>query len=131
MRSVLVAALALCACTDDPRKDILDQLAALPDVTVTEWTPPADFTAEPGYRFFDLTFTQPIDHDNPSAGTFVQHGYLMHADPDAPLVFYTSGYGAGAAARCRSPQRSSPRTSCRSSIGSTPSRERTMSTGPS
>ncbi|NVB77211.1 MAG: hypothetical protein HOV81_02345 [Kofleriaceae bacterium] len=95
MRRLLVAALALCACTDDPPKDILDQLAALPDVTVTEWTPPADFMAAPGYRFFDLTFTQPIDHDNPSAGTFVQHGSLMHKDADAPLVFYTSGYGAG------------------------------------
>lgn len=96
MRFVLVAAaLAVCgACTDTP--DIREQLAALPGVTVAEWTPPMELAPEPGYRYFDLTFTQPIDHDDPGAGTFTQHAYLMHRDTSAPLVLYTSGYGAGA-----------------------------------
>lgn len=85
----------LAACGDDgDDRDILDQLADLDNVTVTEWFPPADFGAEEGYRYFDLTFTQPIDHANPSGPTFEQHAYLQHRDSSAPLVFYTSGYGA-------------------------------------
>jgi hypothetical protein len=95
MRVALALVALLAACGDDAAGgDILDQLGALPNVTVTEWVPPTDFGAEEGYRFFDLTFTQPIDHDNPTGGTFEQHAYLMHRDSTAPLVFYTSGYGA-------------------------------------
>lgn len=100
MRSAVCLAAVLvwgaCDDPDDAPKDILDALGSLPGVTVTEWTPPAmNFTPTPGYRYFDLTFTQPIDHDKPSAGTFTQHAYLMHRDEAAPLVLYTSGYGAG------------------------------------
>lgn len=89
----MVALLAACGDGADGG-DVLDQLTALPNVTVTEWIPPADFGAEEGYRYFDLTFTQPIDHANPTGATFEQHAYLMHRDTSAPLVFYTSGYGA-------------------------------------
>lgn len=89
----LLALLAACGDNGDDR-DILDQLAGLDNVAVTEWIPPADFGAEDGYRYFDLTFTQPIDHANPSGPTFEQHAYLQHRDRSAPLVFYTSGYGA-------------------------------------
>ena len=98
MRPVaLAAALAVCgACTDGTPKDILEQIGELPGVAITEWAPPTmGFTPEPGYRYFDVTFEQPIDHDSPGAGTFTQHAYLMHRDPGAPLVLYTSGYGAG------------------------------------
>lgn len=96
MRVLAVVAVLLVACGDDGADpDILDQLGALPNATVTEWIPPADFGAEEGYRYFDIEFTQPIDHANPSTGTFQQYAALMHRDPSAPLVFYTSGYGAG------------------------------------
>jgi hypothetical protein len=78
---------------------VLDQLNALPGVTATEWTPPAQgFTAEPGYRYFDLTFTEPIDHAG-DAGTFELHAALMHADQAAPLVVYAGGYDLDGAAR--------------------------------
>jgi hypothetical protein len=80
---------------DAPPGEIGAQLAALPGVTVTEWIPPSNFTPEPGYRYFDLWFTQPIDHDHPEAGTFQQYVALMHRDSAAPLVIYTSGYDAG------------------------------------
>jgi hypothetical protein len=94
MRALALLAV-LAACGDDADdRDILDQLAGLDNVSVTEWIPPADFGAEEGYRYFDVEFTQPIDHANPSAGTFQQHASLMHRDASAPLVFYTSGYGA-------------------------------------
>ncbi|MBS1123852.1 MAG: putative secreted tripeptidyl aminopeptidase [Deltaproteobacteria bacterium] len=79
----------------DGPSDILVQLGTLPGVTVTEWAPPMGFPAEPGYRYFDLLFTQPIDHHDPSAGTFQQYVALMHRDVTAPFVIYTSGYDAG------------------------------------
>lgn len=47
----------------------------------------------PGYQRFDLTLTQPIDHDHPEAGTFMQRATLLHASDTAPMVLFTSGYG--------------------------------------
>jgi hypothetical protein len=94
-RAVLLVSL-LAACGDDlgADGDVLVQLQDLKGVTAVEWFPPADFGAEEGYRFFDVTFTQPIDHANPDGPTFQQYAALMVRDPSAPLVFYTSGYGA-------------------------------------
>src|SRR4051812_5362549 len=96
----LVAIAFLAACGDDlappdaPAGDILAQLSGLPGVTVAEWTPPTGFTPEPGYRYFDLFFTQPIDHEHPEAGTFHQYVALMHRDVEAPLVIFNGGYNA-------------------------------------
>jgi len=90
-----LALLFVLGCSGDDGDDILAQLSALPNVRVTEWTAPEGFEPEPGYRYFDLWFTQPIDHENPSAGTFEQFAALMHRDADAPLVLHTSGYGVG------------------------------------
>lgn len=95
----LVLAIGLIGCGGDdepgPPKDILGQLQSLPGVTAMEWTPPEGFEPEPGYRYYDIWFTQPVDHTNPGAGTFQQYAALMHRDLDAPLVMYTSGYDAG------------------------------------
>jgi hypothetical protein len=66
---------------------ILTELAALPGVTVVELT-----TYQPGYRRFDLHFTQPVDHDHPDGPTFQQQATLMHRDADAPLVLVSTGY---------------------------------------
>jgi hypothetical protein len=83
---------AVAACGDDGGGDLLDRLAALDGVTVQEVTPS---DPEPGLRYFDLWFTQPIDHDDdPSGATFQQYAALIHRDVDAPVVLYTSGYGA-------------------------------------
>ena len=76
---------------DDTGGDILDELAALPGVEVTEVTVE---DPEPGVRYFDLWFMQPVDHGAPGA-TFRQYAALIHVDRDAPMVVYTSGYGAG------------------------------------
>ncbi len=79
--------------TYDAGADILVQLAALPGVTALEWTSyPQGFTPEPGYRYFDLELTQPIDHDQPALGTFQQYAALMWRDPGAPLVLFNGGY---------------------------------------
>jgi hypothetical protein len=83
------------ACGDNVEREIAEQLDGLAGVTVVEWMPPDGFEPQPGYRYFDLTFEQPIDHDDPSKGTFLQYGALMHRSAEAPLVLYTSGYGAG------------------------------------
>jgi len=72
-----------CVDSDD---DILVRLEAIPGVTVTEVAIP-----EP-YRFFRLTFEQPVDHGDPDGATFTQRVTLLHRDLAAPMVLHTTGY---------------------------------------
>jgi len=69
------------------RDDLLDKLTAIPGLTVVSESQPA------GYRFFVLSFTQPVDHRHPRRGTFEQRLTLLHRSADAPVVLYTGGYG--------------------------------------
>jgi hypothetical protein len=80
------------ATPDSPPGDILDQLSALPGVTVQEFTAP--FPVD-GYRYFDLWFTEPVDHHDPTAGSFQLYASLQHRDVGAPMVVYASGYDLG------------------------------------
>lgn len=41
-----------------------------------------------------LYFTQPLDQDDPGAGSFEQRVFLAHRGYDAAVVFVTEGYGA-------------------------------------
>ncbi|MFF7387132.1 S28 family serine protease [Streptomyces scabiei] len=66
--------------------DIKDRLLAIPGVSLIEEKP------YPGYRFFVLGFTQPVDHRNPKKGTFKQRITVLHKDTARPTVFYTGGY---------------------------------------
>ncbi|MFE9765539.1 S28 family serine protease [Streptomyces sp. NPDC005808] len=66
--------------------DILDRLLAIPGMSLVQEKP---YT---GYRFFVLNYTQPIDHRNPSKGTFQQRITVLHKDTARPTVFYTGGY---------------------------------------
>ncbi|MEV0633412.1 S28 family serine protease [Streptomyces sp. NPDC050619] len=66
--------------------DIKDQLLAIPGMSLIEEKP---YT---GYRFFVLNYTQPVDHRNPSKGTFQQRITVLHKDVSRPTVFYTGGY---------------------------------------
>ncbi|WP_233160569.1 S28 family serine protease [Actinophytocola xanthii] len=69
--------------------DLADRLEALPGVTVvSEESAPA-----PGYRFFFLTYRQPVDHTNPAGPTFEQRFQLLHRAEDRPMVLHTTGYG--------------------------------------
>ncbi len=71
----------------EPQQDIADEVRALPGVSsVTEATAPA------GYRFFRITFTQPVDHKHHNRGTFEQRLTLLHKDVSRPMVMSTSGY---------------------------------------
>jgi hypothetical protein len=75
------------AAADD---DLLAALQAIPGLTVVSETQPT------GYRFFVLTYTQPVDHRHPGAGTYQQRLTLLHRSVDAPVVLYTNGYGLAA-----------------------------------
>ncbi len=97
MRCAIALAL-LAACGDNLQPDVLDQLNALDGVTATEWTPPSNFTPATGYRYFDLTFAESIDHASASS-PFELHATLMHRDASAPLVVYAGGYDLDGAAR--------------------------------
>jgi hypothetical protein len=78
--------------------DLADQIRELPGVSsVTEATAPA------GYRFFKITFTQPVDEKHPRRGTFEQRLTLLHKDVSRPMVMYTSGYYVS-----QNPSRSEP-----------------------
>lgn len=49
----------------------------------------ADYGFKEGYEFF---FDQPIDHKNPSLGTFQQRVRICVRDVNLPTVLYTHGY---------------------------------------
>ncbi|CBG72848.1 MULTISPECIES: S28 family serine protease [Streptomyces] len=70
--------------------DIKDRLLAVPGVSLIQEKP------YPGYRFFVLNFTQPVDHRNPKKGTFQQRITVLHKDTARPTVFYTGGYNVSA-----------------------------------
>ena len=45
-------------------------------------------------KAYQLVLNQPLDHQNPNAGTFKQYVYLSHIDEDSPTVLVTEGYNA-------------------------------------
>lgn len=67
---------------------LLQKLQALPGFRVTHYPTLYGFS-----ETFYIDFTQPIDHSDPSAGTFAQGFYLCYRSEGAPMVFYSSGYG--------------------------------------
>ncbi|MGD9483101.1 S28 family serine protease [Streptomyces sp. TRM70308] len=67
--------------------DIEDRLLAIDGMELVA-EKPVD-----GYRFFVLSYEQPVDHRRPWRGTFEQRVSVLHKSDDRPTVFYTSGYG--------------------------------------
>jgi hypothetical protein len=99
---ILLVASAVVGCTTadhhDPglsSDDLVARLTAL-GVTVTPQGTQVDldYVPDPEASMYELTFTQPVDHDDPSAGTFIQHAVLIHRNTAAetPMVIYTTGY---------------------------------------
>ena len=43
---------------------------------------------------YHLTLTQPLDHQAPEKGHFIQHLFLSHVGADRPMVYETEGYSA-------------------------------------
>ncbi|MFF3951811.1 S28 family serine protease [Streptomyces sp. NPDC001890] len=77
--------------------DIKDRILAIAGMSLIEEKPYA------GYRYFVLNYTQPVDHRDPSKGTFQQRITLLHKDTSRPTVFYTGGYNVST-----NPSRSEP-----------------------
>lgn len=92
---IVAAALVGSACGDNleyqglSHDQLLARLRALPGVTA-DVAP----TQEAGVDYFVLHFTQPVDHDDPSQGTFQQEVSLLHRSTLAsvPMIVQTSGY---------------------------------------
>lgn len=89
----IVIAISAVSCTDTFRLDdqftFADKLRQLPNVVSV--TAEESGTFQERYKIF---FRQPIDHSNPSAGTFDQLVYLMLNHPDSLNVLVTEGYYA-------------------------------------
>lgn len=77
--------------------DIKDRILAIPGMSLIEEKP---YT---GYRYFVLTYQQPVDHRQPRKGTFAQRITVLHKDTSRPTVFHTSGYHVST-----TPRRSEP-----------------------
>lgn len=84
LMSLLVAAPANPASAAED--DILDRLLAIDGVSLIQEKPVS------GYRYFVLSFTQPVDHRQPEGETFQQRFTVLHKDTARPTVFHTSGY---------------------------------------
>lgn len=81
------AGLMLLTATALARADILDELTAIPGLTVVE-----ERAVPSPFRFFVLSYTQPVNHLDPSRGTFEQRLTLLHRSEQAPTVAFTTGY---------------------------------------
>ncbi|MFF9812030.1 S28 family serine protease [Streptomyces sp. NPDC014006] len=93
----LSAAGAATAADASGGQDIKDRLLSIPGMSLIQEKP------YPGYRYFVLNFTQPVDHRHPSAGTFQQRITVLHKDVSRPTVFYTSGYNVSTTPSRREP----------------------------
>ncbi|MBR7839957.1 hypothetical protein KDL01_42380, partial [Actinospica durhamensis] len=65
-----------------PDDAIVRRLGSLPGVRIVEERP----STEPGHRLFVLGLRQPVDHTDPSAGTFEQRLTLLHTSTERPTV---------------------------------------------
>ncbi|MFF1283509.1 S28 family serine protease [Streptomyces sp. NPDC058299] len=77
--------------------DIKDRLLSIPGMSLVQEKP------YPGYRYFVLDYTQPVDHRHPGRGTFQQRITVLHKDISRPTVFYTSGYNVSTTPSRREP----------------------------
>lgn len=91
-RFLLLLLLLLSACTTTPTappEDLHEWLKDLPGAQIKELEPRADFP-----EAYEVRLTQPLDHDDPDAGTFEQRIYLSHKDYAVPMLIETEGYAA-------------------------------------
>jgi hypothetical protein len=60
-----------------------------PDAEITKLDTKDYFTSN-----YQLILKQPLDHKNPSAGSFKHYVYLSHTDKNKPTILVTEGYNA-------------------------------------
>jgi len=60
-----------------------------PDAEITKMELKDHFT-----KAYQLVLNEPLDHNNPEAGTFKHYVYLSHVEETMPVVLVTEGYNA-------------------------------------
>ncbi len=75
-------------------QSIIDKVGSLPNVSNVQLMESKHFNEK-----FVAYFEQPIDHNNPEKGTFLQRVFIFTVHPDSATVVVTEGYGAQYAAR--------------------------------
>ncbi|PKQ62928.1 hypothetical protein BZG01_16740 [Labilibaculum manganireducens] len=75
------------SCGQTKPKNLLTQLEEIPGVSVKKIAGDSTFAA-----YYELYFTQDLDHQNPKAGTFQQRVLLGHQSFDQPMVVELEGY---------------------------------------
>ena len=76
------------SCSREPELTLRERLQRIDGFSVMEVAPPPGFL-----QAFQVDALQPVDHNDPSRGTFSQRFYLSFRGGEAPTVFYTTGYG--------------------------------------
>ncbi|WP_282014783.1 S28 family serine protease [Marinifilum flexuosum] len=82
---LFVLSIGLAACTQPLTLE--ENLNQIPDVTVQKITGDTTYA-----EYYELYFTQPLDHENPEAGTFKQRVLLGHHAIEKPMVVEIQGY---------------------------------------
>jgi len=91
MQRALAVLAVICILACGTRETPLeDRLAMLPGSTVK-----AIEAEEPFAEAFDLRLEQPLDHQDPSVGSFNQRILVEHRGYDRPVVLVTEGYELG------------------------------------
>jgi hypothetical protein len=88
-RPALSALLAVIICcpTRAAADEVVDLLATVPGLTIV-----GEQAAPPGFRFFVLSYEQPVNHLVPSKGEFAQRLTLLHRSLASPTIVNTDGY---------------------------------------
>ncbi|GAB7088115.1 S28 family serine protease [Marinifilum fragile] len=82
---LFVLSIGLAACTQPLTLE--EKLNQIPDVTVHKIIGDTTYA-----EYYELYFTQPLDHENPEVGTFKQRVLLGHHATDKPMVVEIQGY---------------------------------------
>jgi len=77
----------LSSCFQPKAISLEESLKQIPNVTVQKITGDTTYT-----EYYELYFTQPLDHENPEAGTFKQRVLLGHHAIEKPMVVEIQGY---------------------------------------
>ncbi|WP_372646035.1 S28 family serine protease, partial [Ancylomarina sp.] len=84
---LIIAFIWISAACQPQTKDLITQLKELPNVSVEKIVGDTTFT-----EYFEMWFTQPIDHEKPELGSFKQRVLLGHHDLSKPMVVEIQGY---------------------------------------
>ncbi|MCZ4696213.1 S28 family serine protease [Ancylomarina euxinus] len=84
---LIIAFIWISAACQTQTKDLITQLKELPNVSVEKIVGDTTFT-----EYYEMWFTQPIDHENPKLGTFKQRVLLGHHNLSKPMVVEIQGY---------------------------------------